>query len=122
MSKTRIFALLSTGIILVAIVTNPNKQQFESALTAKAREVLQKQLDYQHDDAIQLGMTLFGDKLIHNFIDNNTVIKNYYVFSLVQIKWQGEESTIGGGAFKQVWFSPQIDEKVDEIIGILQSL
>lgn len=122
MSKTRIFALLSISIILVAILTNPSKQQLESALTAKAKEILQKQLAYQHEDAIQLGMTLFGDNLIQNFIDNTIVIKNYYLFSVVQIKWQGEESPIGGGAFKQIWFSPRMDEKVEDIINTLKSL
>ncbi len=122
MSKTRIFALLSIGIILAAILTNPSRQEFEVVLTTKAKEILKKQLEYQHDDAVQLGMALFGDKLVHSFVDNNIVIKNYYLFSLVQIKWQGEETPIGGGAFKHIWLSPKIDEKVDEIINTLKSL
>ncbi|NGM61017.1 hypothetical protein G5B30_03700 [Sphingobacterium sp. SGG-5] len=122
MSKTRIFALVTIGIILAAILSNPSRQEFETVLTAKAKEILKKQLEYQHDDAVQLGMTLFGDKLVHNFVENNMVIKNYYLFSLIYIKWQGEETPIGGGVFKQIWLSPKIDEKVNDIIHTLKSL
>ena len=122
MSKTRIFALIAIGIILAAILTNPGRQEFESVLTKKAKDILQKQLRYQHDDAVQLGMTLFGNKLVQGFVENNVVIKNYYLFSIIHIKCQGEETPIGGGAFKQVWLSPQIDEKVDEVIQALKRL
>jgi hypothetical protein len=55
-------------------------------------------------------------------VETNVVIRNYYLFSTVSIKWQGEETPIGGGAFKTIWFSPTIDEKVDEIIGVLKDL
>jgi len=122
MSKTRIFALLLIGIILTAILTNPDKEQIEASISAKAKEILRKQLNYEHQDAVQLGMTLFGDRLVKSFVDNNTVIQNYYLFSLVKIKWQGEETPIGGGAFKTVWFSSKIDEKADKIIEVLKKL
>lgn len=122
MSKTRIFALLFVGLILAAVATNPNKEQFETAISGKAKEILEKQLDYEHADAVQLGMTLFGDKMVKSFVDNHVLIKNYYLFSTANIRWQGEETPIGGGAFMLVWFSPEIDKKVDEIISTLKGL
>ncbi|HMR18377.1 MAG TPA: hypothetical protein PKA53_03675 [Sphingobacterium sp.] len=122
MSKTRIFALLLIGVILAAILTNPKKEEFESAIATKAKDILQEQLNYEHADAVQLGMALFGDKVVQGFIDSHVVIRNYYLFSTVSIKWQGEETPVGGGAFKTVWFSPEIDRKVDEIIEILKDL
>ncbi len=122
MSKTRIFALLVIAIILAAILTNPSKEKFETAISSKAEQILRKQLDYQHQDAVQLGMTLFGDRLVKDFVNNNVVIENYYLFSLAKIKWQGETTPIGGGAFRQVWLTSKIDEKADEIIGTLKDL
>lgn len=122
MSKTRIFALVVIGLLLAAVVTNPSKEQFERAVTVKAKEILQKQLNYEHTDAVQLGMTLFGDKMVKDFVQSHVVIRNYYLFSTVGIKWQGDETPIGGGAFKTVWFSPEVDKKVDEVIGVLKDL
>ena len=122
MSKTRILALIGIGFILTAILTNPSREQFESALTAKAKETLKKQLQYKHDDAVQFGMTLFGDQLIHNFVEDYILIRNYYLFSIAYIQWQGQETPIGGGAFKQIRFSSKIDKKMDEAIDTLKKL
>ncbi|MNF05923.1 hypothetical protein D3C80_2057620 [compost metagenome] len=67
-------------------------------------------------------MQLFGNKLVDSFVQNSVVIDNYYLFSLTKIKWQGTEQIIGGGAFKQIWLSPKIDEKADEIIAALKKI
>lgn len=122
MSKTRIFALVLIGIMIGAILTNPKKEEFESAVKDKAKSLLKSQLKYENQDAIELGMALFGDRVVQEFVQNNVIIENYYLFSLVKIRWQGEDTPIGGGAFKKVWLSPEIDKKADEIVGILKNL
>lgn len=122
MSKTRIFALLLFGIMVAALLTNPKKEEFEYAIKEKAKSLLEDQLNYENKDALQLGMTLFGDRIVQEFVQNNVVIENYYLFTVVKIKWQGENTPIGGGAFKKVWLSPEIDKKADEIVGILKNL
>lgn len=122
MSKTRIFALLLFGIMLAAILTNPKEEELETAVKDKAKSLLASQLKYENQDAVQLGMTLFGDRVVREFVQNNVLIENYYLFSLVKIRWQGEDTPIGGGAFKKVWLSPEIDKKADEIVGILKNL
>lgn len=114
--------MLLVGIILGAILTNPTKEEIDNVIKTKAETLLKQQLNYEHTDAVQLGMTLFGDRIVQEFVDNNTLVKNYYLFSLVYIQWKGEVQPIGGGAFKQVWLSPKIDEKADEIINILKKL
>lgn len=122
MSKTRIFALVMLALILGAILTNPPREQFEKVIKTKATEILEKQLKYKDQDAVRLGMTLFGDKITQDFMDRTISIKNYYLFSIVRLKWQDKETPIGVGAFKTVWLSSKIDEKADEIIGILKDL
>lgn len=122
MSKTRIFALLLVAVMLAAVLTNPSKAEFDNAVKDKATSILKSQLQYENQEAIQLGMTLFGDKVVRDFVDKSIIVDNYYLFSLVNIKWQGEKTPIGGGAFKTIWLSPKIDEKADEIIGILKNL
>lgn len=122
MSKTRVFAFFLLGIIIAAILTNPKREQFENVIEDKAKFLLIKQLDYESQEAVQLGMTLFGNRIIKEFVQNNVVIENYYLFSVVKINWQGQSSAIGGGAFKTVWLSPEIDRKADEIVRILRKL
>jgi hypothetical protein len=122
MSKTRIFALLLFGIMIAAILTNPKEEELETAVKDKAKSLLASQLKYENQDAVQLGMTLFGDRVVREFVKNNVVIENYYLFSLVKIILQGEDTPIGGGAFKKVWLSSEIDKKADEIVGVLKKL
>lgn len=122
MSKTRIFALVMLSLILGSILTNPPREQFEKVIKAKATNILEKQLKYKDKDALRLGMTLFGDKITQDFIDRSITVHNYYLFSIVKLRWQNTEGPIGVGAFKTVWLSPKIDEKADEIIAILKNL
>lgn len=122
MSKTRIFALVLFGIMVAAILTNPKKEVFEQIVKDKAKSLLKAELQYESQDAVDLGMTLFGDRIVREFVQNNVIIENYYLFSLVKIKWQGQTSPIGGGAFTKVWLSPEIDNKAKEIVGILKNL
>lgn len=114
--------MVLVALLLAAVVTNPGREQFEEAIMVKAKDILQRQLNYGHVDAIELGMTLFGDKMVKSFVQRHVVIKNYYLFSTVNINWQGEATPVGGGAFKTVWFSPEIDRKVDEVMQVLKKL
>lgn len=122
MSKTRIFALSVVVLMLICILTNPSKEQIENTVSNKATSIIKKQLGYQDQGALDLAMGLFGNKIVNEFVGNNIIVNNYYLFSLVKIKWQGEETTIGVGGLKKVWLSSKIDEKTDEIIHILKSL
>lgn len=108
--------------MLICILTNPSKEQFEEAIEQKATAVIKQQLEYKDNGAVDLAMTLFGNKVVENFVKNNVIIKNYYLFSIANIQWEGKLNPIGGGALKTVWLSPKIDEEADKIIGILKSL
>ena len=110
------------AFMLICILTNPSKEQFEETISQKATAIIKQQLKYEDQNAVDLTMALFGNKVVDNFLANNIIISNYYLFSIVKIKWDGQETPIGGGAIKTIWLSPKIDEKTDEIIGILKTL
>jgi hypothetical protein len=121
MSKTRIFALLGVVIMLTAVFTNPSKEKINDKLTLKAKEILKNKLDYEHKDAVDFGMMLFGDQVVKEFVNNYTHTDNYYLFSLTKINWNSEEVVIGGGAFSQVWISDKIDEKAGMLMDALKN-
>lgn len=122
MSKTRIFALTMLALMLGAILSNPKKEKIQEAVRLKAVSILEEELHYKDKDALKLSMTLFGDKLIHDFVEQHVIVENYYLFSLAKIRWQGQETPIGGGAFTKVYLSSKIDNKSSEIIAILKNI
>lgn len=122
MSKKRIFAIVALILCIAAFLTNPKEEEHEAAVRDKAKEILKKQLDYKNQDAIDFGMTLFGDNLIDQFMQNSVRVKNYYFFSLTSIAWQGKETVVGLGAFNHIWLSKKIDEKADEIIAVIKNM
>lgn len=65
-------------------------------------------------------MKLFGNTLIDQFLENHIKVENYYLFSLTKIQWDNQEQVIGGGAFKQIWLSPKIDEKAKQIVAAIK--
>lgn len=121
MSKTRLFALLGVFIMLAAILTNPSKEKINDELRNRAKEILEKQLKYEHKDAVEFGMMLFGDRVVEEFVNTYVQTKNYYLFSLCEVNWNGEKVTVGGGAFSKVWISPKLDEKANELIKALKT-
>lgn len=108
--------------ILISVVTNPPKEEIESVLNQKAASIIKQQFGYKEGMAVDLAMKLFGDKVIDEFVANNVVVENYYLCSIIRIKWSGEEAIIGAAGFNNVWLSPKIDRKIDEIITVLKSL
>lgn len=105
--------------MLLAFVTNPSKEEQEARVKEKAIELMKEAASSKHketNDALDLGVELFGNILVDQFIKNNVNVYNYYFFSLTKVRWEDKESTIGVGAFKQIWLSPKIDEKAKEIV------
>jgi len=121
MSKTRIFALLLIILMLAAVFTNPSKEKIETALTVKAKDILKNQLN-SDDKAMELGMSLFGDRVVNEFVTSYTHTANYYLFSLSKIRWNGEDIIIGVGLYNQVWISPKLDEKAAQLMDHLKKL
>lgn len=122
MSKTRIFSLLLFTIIVAAIITNPSKEIIQENINNKTKTLLTNQLQYKNKEAIELGMTLFGNQLLREFVSKYVIIENYYLFTIVKIDWQGQETPIGVAAFKKIYLSEKINKKTDEIIRVIKNL
>ncbi|MFD1769316.1 DUF4359 domain-containing protein [Sphingobacterium suaedae] len=122
MSKTRIFAISLIAIILIAFFTNPRQEQHETAIKNKALTLLREKSNAKDKETVNFGIQLFGSTLIDQFIKEHVKVENYYLFSLTKINWNNQEMVIGGGAFKQIWLSPKIDEKAAEIVEMIKGL
>lgn len=121
-NKNRYIALVLLAIIGTAILTNPPREKHEQMIADKAKQLLKEQLRYEHQEAIEFGMQLFGDHLVKRFMRDNVRIDNYYLFSTTRVRWQSQETLIGIGAFGNIWFSSKVDEKITEVISVLKKL
>ena len=108
--------------MLVAVVTNPTREEHEKAVKEKATQLLRQESGVENKNVVDFGMQLFGNTLVEQFMEANMKVDNYYLFSLIKIRWNGEEAVIGGGAFKYVWLSSKMDEKAAEIVDKIKNL
>lgn len=122
MSKKRIFALLAVAIIVLAVWTNPKREAHYLAVKEKATSLVSAQMGSKENDLLAFGMQLFGHNLVDQFTQKYVSIDNYYLFSLTQVRWQGQETVVAVGAFNKIWFSSKIDDKFNEIIAVLKQL
>lgn len=107
--------------MVAAFWTNPSQEQQEDAIRAKAIELLRTQAGDENKGVVDFGIQLFGNTLIDQFMRNHVKVENYYLFSLTKVRWDNQETVIGGGAFKQVWLSSKIDEKAAEIVNMIKA-
>jgi len=113
---------ITIGIIiligLVAILTNPKLQDHKEAVKTKISASIQKNanLEEEKDAAYDLGMSfgkLLGGVLIDNIVDTIVSTDNYVLFSLTKVTWDSETKVIGLGLFGNIFFSPEMNEKLE---------
>lgn len=122
MSGKRLFAIVLLAIMMASFALNPSKEEIQDALKDKITMILKQELGIKNDDAYKLAMTLYGDKMVQKIINNYTEVDNYYFFSLARVSWQEDKVIIGGGAFKEIRFTKQIDQKLQKIINNLKKI
>ena len=120
MSKTRIIALLGIAILLGAVFTNPSKDEINAKLNQQAKVILKKQVGSEHAELVDLGMTLFGDRIAREFLENYTYTKNYYLYSQCKMHWNGEEITLATAVFNQVYLHPDLEEHLAPVLNALK--
>ena len=116
MNKTILF-LVFIGII--AVLTNPNKENHKEAIKDKFSQHLQNTMkeslgntDTGIEQAGQALGLVIGTALADTFIDKLISSDNYLFFSTTKLNWEGKSKIIGIGAFGNVFISKQLNEKL----------
>lgn len=118
--KTKQIALLAfVTILLIAILTNPSKEDHKEKVKETLHTFYQKSLKETEPDSEKsfaaLG-SLIGETLINSFIENAITRDNYVLFSLTTISYRGEEKSIGYGVFGNVFLSDKIEDAFNKNI------
>lgn len=121
MKKMWIITIVSL-LVIVAVLTNPNKERHLEVLRSEINSAVQKSLSEEPDSpSVEYGdlgdvMGLVVGGLFVNGILNNIVsIDNYVLFSLTRITWEGNSIIIGIGLFGNVFLTDKIDDAINKI-------
>lgn len=108
-------------VCLGAFATNPTSVEHKLILKDKMREYLKTEIDkmqLENDNKFAaLGASLgaaFGGVIVDKFIDENVLVDDYFLFSITNVRWDGEMKTVGVGIFGKVILHPDIDKKMKE--------
>lgn len=113
MKTKQISILIVVILLLIAIFTNPNqedhKEKVKSTFTTYYQKSLKENQTESENKFEALG-SLLGTSLINTMIENSVSSDNYLVFSVTKMTYDGQEKSIGYGAFGNVFLSSKIEE------------
>ncbi|HEY0653529.1 MAG TPA: DUF4359 domain-containing protein [Chryseosolibacter sp.] len=115
-------SLIIVVILLgAALLTNPSKSDHTQAV----KDMIAEKLNNAMVDGIStskntweaagsvIGMSL-GMGFVNTFLENMVFRKNYLLFSLTEIRFQGKSRTIGVGAFGNVWILDDAKDRFNQ--------
>lgn len=121
MKKGTLTFLVIAIIIVIAVLTNPDKTRHKEVLKSSFIEYMQKSGDSDQtdisDESDYLGdaiALMVGGALVDKILDNVVSTDNYVIFSLTKITIQGKTKTIGIGAFGNVFLTKRMERIFDE--------
>ena len=94
-----------TLIVLMFVVTCPDKQKHQEVIKSSLSERFDKKLS--EDSSTSSIFSLLGSVITTNILDvflsSELRVDNYFLFSLGIVSWQGEEKTVSLGVLNHVF-------------------
>lgn len=117
MKKNQFYILLAVLLFSVVIFSNPSEENHIESVKTKLKKAFKKKMNSEltenQDDAFAtlgngLGL-LLGDTFIDKLTDGFVSRKNYILFSLTNVEYNGEDKIIGLGILGNVFLSDEIE-------------
>lgn len=131
MNKKIIAAIILLAIILVAVVTCPDKQAHQDAVIAEMNSAVKHALNdndstEQEKSDLEKGFaalgTMFVQKALEATLESNLELNNYFLFSTSSIETGKEKQTLSIGVFGHIFTTfdrEDVKEKLDEAMSEL---
>jgi hypothetical protein len=118
MTKKQFYILLSILLVAVLIFSNPSEDVHIQSVKSKLKTAFKKKMSSeiiknQSDTFSSLGNglgLLLGNNFIDKLADGLVNRKNFYLFSLTNVDYKGEEKIIGFGLLGNVFLSDKIEK------------
>jgi hypothetical protein len=111
-NKGSIFLIITAIIAVIAFATNPNEMAHRHAMKIRAGTVLTEIVVEQNNPIIVTAWGLTGNRLLDEFVSRYVTTKNYYLFSVTTVNWEGQSYPVGGGAFGNVYITKQLNKNL----------
>ncbi|MCC6384538.1 MAG: DUF4359 domain-containing protein [Bacteroidia bacterium] len=123
MRNKYLVTVIVTGIILIAMLTNPGLNRHKEAIKNKLDSYMQKEINGSQDEtdnkreqsAEKLGMSLGGvitDALTDKLVSSD----NYFLFSTTKLNWNGGARVVGLGLFGNVFITRELKDVLSESV------
>lgn len=108
---------------ICAVITNPSSDKHKEVIKTECYSLMQKSIKESAEEnnskwestGQALGM-LIGKPIIDNLIENIISSDNYVFFSVTKITLNGKTTTIGIGAFGNVFLASEIDDALNDYL------
>lgn len=121
--KFKLILILLVALAGVMAFTNPSIDMHKDAVKEKLEKSMKTAIDDQVDKKNKWGDvlsktlgSLVGNKMVDNAVDCLVSRENYIVLSLTKCKWNGENQTVGVGAFGKVYVSDKLETVFQEFM------
>jgi len=122
MTKKQFYIILSVLFVAILIFSNPSEEVHIQSVKTKLKMAFKKKMSSeivknQNDTFSSLGNglgLLLGDSFIDKLTDGLVTRKNFFLFSLTNADFKGEEKTIGFGILGNVFLTDKIENVFKE--------
>ena len=109
--KKILFFIIIIAIVLVSIITCPQKNEHKVALMNLVNVALDTELSKKVSSEEEKGFALFGSiigsEIAEYVIDKKLMIDNYFVCSFGRVVFDGDEKVVSVGVFIHVFTMPE---------------
>lgn len=110
--KKVIYLVIVVAVVLVAVVTCPDKQAHRDAVMDEVNTAIGSQLKESTglgDTELEQGLSLIGStiasKMIESAFESSFKVNNYFVFSTGELTYDGQSKTVSVGFLGHVFTS-----------------
>ena len=109
--KNLLSVIVIIAIILVGIMTCPQKDAHADALMKLVNVALDSELSRHAETKEEMGLAMLGSfigsGIAEIVIDKKLLVDNYFVCSIGRIVFEGEEKIVSVGCFNHVFTMPE---------------
>ncbi len=113
MRKSQIILIIAGAILAIAIFTNPSQETHKEVVKSKIISYYEQSLKENQstsNNSFEVLGNLLGTSLITTLVENGVKSDNYLFFSITKMTYEGQEKSIGFGAFGNVFLSEKVEE------------
>lgn len=123
MKKSNIILFFIGFVFLIAALTNPapekHKEHLKNQLILYAQKSIKQnrnQSDIKEVTEWSLFEGIFQDAMAKGMINSLVTTDDYVFFSITKFQWDGEITTIGFGAFGNIFLSRKLKKHMDDFL------